>query len=229
MQGNALRLRGCRRVDALTKAFGTVERSYVNAKATVSRLAAERLLAVNPGGTADGQYRPLTGASQQLDALQSWVWAAVRTIANRISQQPIRAGRRRAMARYGRKGLELRDDVEPLPNHPALELLADPNDIVTGTGLMWQTVASLCLTGRAYWWLPLVKGERWLYYLPPTWIVGHRGKTGYEAWRVRPPGTGEEFDVPATEMTYFVQPSPADPFGAVSACLLYTSPSPRDS
>ena len=34
---------------------------------------------------------------------------------------------------------------------------------------------------------------------------------------MRPPGTGEEFDVPASEMCYFVQPSPADPFGAVSA------------
>jgi phage portal protein BeeE len=193
---------------ALTRAFADSERSYFAAKQSVSN-ATEQMLARGPRGAALGQRADLSRASEQLRHFKGWVYASIRPIAQRIAGQPIHVGRARRPGRLGTKQV----DADALDSHPILDLLADPNDLMVSWSLMFTTVASLELTGRSLWWLP---GMRQILPIPTSWIVGFEGSTRFTAFRVRPPNSGQAFDIPADECCYFAYPDPADPHGAVS-------------
>ncbi|MBU4400726.1 MAG: phage portal protein, partial [Planctomycetes bacterium] len=105
-------------------------------------------------------------------------------------------------------------DVEPLDDHPVLDLLADPNDLQTSWGLLWSTVASINLCGRAFWWV--TEGNEELHLLPTSWVLGSTGSTRFQSWKVQPPGHGETIEIPSERMVYFALPSPSDPWGSVS-------------
>ncbi|MEX1095341.1 MAG: phage portal protein [Planctomycetales bacterium] len=195
--------------NALTRAFANSLRSYVSAKASVSS-SSEALLARGPGGVIT--HRPdLARAQEQLLHFRGWVYAAVRPIAQRIAGQPIHVGKR------GRKMTSRKShqpiDVEPLESHPILDLIHDPNDLMVAWSLIYITVASLELTGRALWWVP---DRKKILPIPTSWIKSFEGSTRITSFRVQPPNTGEWFDLPADQCCYFVYPDPADPHGAVA-------------
>ena len=196
--------------NALTKAFADSLRSYTSAKQSVSQVTSE-LLARGPSGLPT--HRPdLAHATEQLRHFKGWVYASIRPIAQRIAGQPIHVGRVKSPDRFVTKRHQP-TNVEPLDNHPILDLLHDPNDLMVSWSLMFTTVASLELTGRSLWWLP---DKKQILPIPTSWIKAFEGTTKFTAFKVQPPHTGETFNLPADECVYFNYPDPADPHGATS-------------
>ena len=197
-------------MDAISKAIAESQRSYLSCKAAVGQQATS-LMASSPSGLPFGDSQKYANAQQQLTAFNSWVFAAIRPIANRIAAQPIRVGRPKRLRTS--KG---KPEVVMLDEHPILTMWNDPNNIMTGYGLRWALVASLNLTGRAYLFVPENVDPPQAYLIPASWVKGHEGTTGYTAWKVQPPGHSEVITVPADRMVYFSFPDPSDPFGAIS-------------
>lgn len=79
------------------------------------------------------------GRSRQLWAYQGWVFAAVNVIARRVAGVPLRLFQDAAAG----PGPELN-------RHPALDLLARPNPILTGRSLRYTLALHLELTGMAF-------------------------------------------------------------------------------
>ena len=196
-------------MDALNKAFSAVERSYLSAKAAVGNMA-DGLMSRGPAGISGVEQPGFRNAKEQLAAFRSWVFAAIRPICNRIAAQPVRVAKGKQGGRYGTKAT----DHQPMQTHPILDLLADPNDLMTGWGMMWATVASINLCGRAFWWVP--EGNQECYLLPASWIKGFEGTARFQSWRVQPEGTGEFIDLPSERVVYFAFPDPGSPWGSIS-------------
>src|SRR5208283_2571060 len=58
---------------------------------------------------------------------------------------------------YRRKSLldlKPHEDLEPIDDHPLIELLDNPNEMDTAEDLWYETVLFLMLTGNSYWWIP---------------------------------------------------------------------------
>jgi HK97 family phage portal protein len=79
----------------------------------------------------------LGGRARQLAAYQGWVFAAVNAIAQRVAGLPLK------LYREGGAGPEV-------TSHPALDLLARPNPLMTRRQLRFTLVTHLELTGMAF-------------------------------------------------------------------------------
>lgn len=110
------------------------------------------------------------------------------------------------------------EDLEILPDHPLLRAVANPNPIMVRWTLMFVTMASLELTGKAYWWFTEDEpGNLQIWPLPSSWIEAkHDDMDLYTEWEIRPPGFGTPIDVPGSHVAYFYYPDPSNPFGATS-------------
>jgi phage portal protein BeeE len=198
------------------------ERSYYRAKATVASIGAD-MLSRGPSG-ALSQRSEFSRAAEQLRHFTGWVYASVRPIAQKIAGQPIRVGRASAgpkrvkQAAHGGNPLASRGfSVGALDDHPVLQLLADPNDLMVAWSLVYSTVASLELTGCSLWWLPELDGRRQVFPIPTSWIQATEGTTRFERWLIRPPShAAEPLPIDAAEACYFSYPNPADPHGTWS-------------
>jgi phage portal protein BeeE len=115
--------------------------------------------------------------------------------------------------------------VEIIEQHPVLDLLARPNPIMRRSTLVFVTVASLELTGKAYWWIVSERDDDGndvlrLWPVPASWIEPwHQDPAGnahlFYCYRIRAAGTGPQFEVPPESVVYFQMPDPANPLGAV--------------
>lgn len=163
---------------ALQRAFGEVDSMYARSKASVASIPGDL---IGAGPMSDGINRAdMSKAAEQLAHFRGWVYAAIRPIAQRIAGQTINVGRVSGAASVRSKAATKPD---PLPTHPILDMLANPNGLLVGWSLMYSLVASLELTGRAFLWVTERHGQREAYGL---------------AKRVTDPG-GETFDVPRGE------------------------------
>ena len=192
-------------MSALSKAFSDAERSYGHAKASVGAKGVAEVLARGPSGMT--QRSSLSSSTEQLRHFTGWVYSSIRPIAQRIAGQPIRVaktmpGRTKSIA-----------DLKPLDEHPLLNLLADPNEMMVAWSLIFSTVASMELTGRSLWWLP---EKKQILPIPTSWIVETEGVTSFTSFKIRPPENAEPYDLPADECCLFCYPNPADPRGAIS-------------
>jgi len=128
--------------------------------------------------------------------------------------------------------------------HPLLEALENPNPIMVRWSLMFVTVASLLLTGKAYWWIkaseedepdtkaasdppkpgePADKtgGEKTarlqIWPLPSHWVKPVHTETRLnDHWEVCPDGALEPEPVPAAQIVYFYFPDPSALLGSQS-------------
>lgn len=189
-------------MNPLTKAFANSARSYFSCKASVSQKT-DAILAQGPSGVVTAQP-DLARAEEQYRHFKGWVYAAIRPIAQRIAGQPIHVGRRRSRL-VGKKNA---DNVNELSSHPLIDLLQDPNDLMVSWSLIYSTVASLELTGRALWWMP---ERKQILPIPVSWIREISGSIRYSSFKVQPPTLAEAFDIPADECVYFTYPHPGDP------------------
>lgn len=159
---------------------------------------------------------------------RSWAYAAISAVAKRVASRPIHAGRvsltghtprskavtfaTHASLPSGMKAASAH--VEELLHHPALDSLNDPNPQHTRYTLIFGFIAALELSGRAFLWITsAADGRKSIWNVPPHWVTGYTGAARRVTWKVRPDGSGEEFDVPADDMIFAFHPSPSDPNG----------------
>jgi phage portal protein BeeE len=204
--------------ESLRKAFDRADamvalaRSQVHAKAAGGSIM--DAITSNPGGST--QRANYSQAREQYAACKGWVWAAVRLKATRIAGQPIHVAKdtKRPISKGMLKGLGNTDGLEPLEQHPILDLLADPNELMTSWSLMYSTVFSLELTGRSLWWVTQDGGRQIILPIPSTWIQDVDAKR--TVWQIQPTGSPTSIPVPGDEIVHFYYPDPADPFGCIS-------------
>jgi hypothetical protein len=165
-----------------------------------------------------------------------WPFACIRIIAQRIAGQEIKVGRwvgkpqqgrsrrgvkRPHLERLPRTLKDLREDLEVIDNHPLLEAINDPNALMVRWALLFVTVASLEITGKAYWWFFNEKRDRtgkWsILPVPASWITPrHAEGKLYAEWEIRSDQNAKPVVVPGDEVAYIYYPDPANPLSALS-------------
>lgn len=118
------------------------------------------------------------------------------------------------------------EGIEPIENHPLIDVFNNPNPDMTGWATMWCTAISLVATGSAYWLVedapPVAEGEAerpplQLYYLPVHWVrevhVEVGGTRRQIGWKVVPDGVAEEdaSPLPMGSVIQFMFSDPANP------------------
>lgn len=194
--------------DALTRAFSTASRSLLACKAAVGS-SAETLLAQGPSGMAFG--RPdLQRATEQFRHFKNWAFSAIRPICQKVAEVPVRVGRVAAGQKLGTKQAA---NVKQLDTHPFLDLLANPNPLMTSWSLLYTAAASMEICGRSLWWLP---GKSAIWPIPISWVTSFEGGSRWTSFKIRTPYSGEEFEIDADECVFAFYPDPSDPHGAIS-------------
>jgi phage portal protein BeeE len=196
---------------ALERAFADVERMELATRAAIANPA----LALSPmASVASYQTGEMALDQERLLHYRNWPYVCISAIAKRVAMQPIYVS---LAKRAPNASKSYKDDLLPLDNHPFLDAIHAPNPIFTKTQLIWSTVASLELCGRAFWWFPeLARGEsqREIWPIPPSWI--HPVDNLRKSYQIRPFGAGEPFTVAGEDVAYFSLPDPSNPFGSVS-------------
>ena len=215
-------------------------------KAAQQTLSPERLLAgggSTANFNADG-YQRLADAREQQAHFRGQVYTSVRPIAQRIAGQPIRLARigrrgrrrhtesrqyilpdwvrelavaRKAAERHGVRSLQ--SSVELVDQHPILDALHHPAPSIPGWNdwcIKYVTIASLEVTGYAYWWFPTVAHptgtRREIWYLPSHWVRPvFSSSRVIDGWAVKTEGQAEESVLAADEIVPFWYPDPANP------------------
>ena len=200
--------------DALARAFADADGMRDAARKAVGDSGAK--LSAGPGGFT---RRPsLSQAREQFEhGNKGWAAVAVRAIAQRIAGQDVFAARLtdrnlKAVAEHQLPGgfKSFGDRLEPLATHPILSAINRPNSLMVRWHLLTFTVANLEITGRAFWWWS--NGEIWP--LPASWVEPSDNLR--TAWKIRPAGIVEAFEVPGTSVAHFCLPDPSNPFGSLS-------------
>lgn len=157
----------------------------------------------SPGGLSSDPVNQL--ALDEFGHFSGWVFASIKTIASRIAGQPFRISRKSKP-----EALILK--------HPLLDAINDPNPIFTRWTLLYASVACLELTGRCYWWIrENEEGKLEIWYLPPSWVQPqHTEERLYDSYRIRPLGSGQQFDLSPHEVLHFFYPDPGNPY--LGAC-----------
>lgn len=193
----------------------TERMSYLVRKAPATRTAGANL--VNAGVNFSQNTSDLGAAREQYDHFRGTAYSAISAIAKRCAGVPVYVGGPQSSA--SDKGGKLLtkgvgQDLEPIPDHPLIQAIDDPNELMVRWTLMYSTVASLEITGRSFWWL-VSDGEKLkVWPLPASWV--RPADTLRTSWLVRPAGSTQEFSLPGDNIAYFYLPDPGDPFGSIS-------------
>jgi len=155
---------------------------------------------------------------KQLNSYKSWVYAAVSKRADEF------AGLKLTLNRIKKKGDET--EIEPVKNHPILELLDKVNPYLSFPDLLKITQIYKDLAGNAYWWI-IKSGdtitEIWPYLRPDRISVIPSAINFIEGYKYLVPGSGEFVKFSANEIIHFKYPNPLDPYCGVApmeACYL---------
>jgi len=210
-------------VDAITNANAEFDMMRANAKAAVGSTASASLV----GGTTGAlSLDSLTGSSiskakEQYRHFKGWAYVAVRAIAQRIAGQDLFVGRVRSSPTGGRKLIlpkslkSIGDRIEPIESHPLLDAVDQPNPIMVRWSLLYSTVSSLKLTGRAFWWITDGEdGKLNIWPIPSDWI--EPGDPMRATRLVRPYGGVDQIELPGEDVAHFCLPDPSNPFGSMS-------------
>lgn len=210
--------------DSLNRAFATADGFLADARTKAATLPAM----IASGSSYTNQPLSLSDASELYAHNKGWVYACVRLIAQRVAGQSVFVAReslRSTRGMYGtkaiRESLPLQfkakaNRLEPLPQHPLLDVLNDPSELATYWSLMFVTVASLELTGRALWHVldNPTSGKREIYHIPTHWIrdIDLANRT----WKIQPARSARSWDLPFDLCAHFFYPDPADPTSVLS-------------
>lgn len=171
----------------------------------------------NDAGLAQEQYLHNAG----------YVYSLIRTIANRIIGQPVVHARKLPHGTRPDKGNRVfkqhvpecfKGDAQQLhtfTDSPVLRAFRNPNPIMVRYTVMFNTVASLELTGKAFWWLRWSAGNKpEIWPLPSHWMTPVHTPTLFHSWTVEPGGGSQRFSLPGSDVVYFYYPDPGDPLNA---------------
>lgn len=178
---------------------------------------------------------------EQYTHYTGWTFVAINRIATRLAGLSMHAGRslsdeydwdalERRGVKLGRRlkpwqrmscpgyVKDVQGEVEIVPNHELLQAMKNPNEAMVQWSLFYTTIASLELTGKAYWWMPREDGRLKIWPLPASWVTPkHTDKQMFAYYEVAPPGqAARKYKVPPEEMAYFPLPNPSDPLQTVS-------------
>lgn len=114
-------------------------------------------------------------------------------------------------------------DLAMIETHPLLDAIKSPNELMTKWSLLYVTIASLDLTGKAYWWIyqdeDSETGEAKLkiWPIPSSWIKPNHSGGFNSSFKVTPPNSyGKSFDIPGEQIVPFVLPDPSNPTATIS-------------
>ena len=114
--------------------------------------------------------------------------------------------------------------VEEINDHPLLDLLDDPNPIITGVQARRLTQIYVDLAGEGYWLLDRIGGEDTMpigaWVIPPHWVK--RTPSESQPWyEVQLPG-GWRGNVPVSEVIPIVDPDPVNPYSLRGSGVAHT-------
>lgn len=143
--------------------------------------------------------------------------AGVVAVAGRSDRRFVRASGYQAAGLLARAALRRRlrrsVEFEEIPEHPLLDLLAEPNPALSGHDTWYVTQLCVDLVGVAY----LAKeraasGEVvGLWPIPPGWVVATPWSPGSgDMWQIRM--NGQALELPPADVMRFSSPHPADPY-----------------
>jgi hypothetical protein len=113
----------------------------------------------------------------------------------------------RAMQKY-RAQKRLRE----IDDHPMIDMLAKGNELMSGYEAMKLSAIWLITVGEAFWVVERNKFGMPVGYWPiPPWWVLDTPRSDHPYFRMQFPGWNGE--VPATEVKWFRDPNPVDPYG----------------
>ncbi|UKH48441.1 portal protein [Microbacterium phage FlameThrower] len=128
----------------------------------------------------------------------------LRTVVSFVARNGAQLGRHV----YKRKADDGRDRVR---NSPAAQLLAKPNDYMTGFDLFDHLFSELALYDFAMW-VPVLRDGRWqVDPIPGAWITGSKGADAFRraGYWVKYPGTTAATFIPSSEAVIFRGYSPS--------------------
>jgi HK97 family phage portal protein len=110
--------------------------------------------------------------------------------------------------------LRKQGDLVELDTHPLIDLLHDPNPFMTGGGFRRLTEMHVDLVGEGFWLIERdgLSVPAGLWPLPPHWVRDVPSPRR-PVFGLRLPHGGWEGDVPMTEIVWFVDPDPYQPYG----------------
>jgi HK97 family phage portal protein len=207
--------------DALTRAFAQAD-PMTHLFRSKAASAVGDVMAGGPTGFLS-ETPQLGIAREQERHFIGWVYAAIRPIAQRIAARPVRVARRvrePQRAKMPAKHMlpaylkDMREGLELMTAHPIVEAIDNPNDWMVRSTLLLNTVASLELTGRAFWWLVWEGKRHTIYPVPASWVEPkHDGGNLFNRYIIRPRFTGSavEYTVAGEDMVRFYYPDPSNP------------------
>jgi phage portal protein BeeE len=169
-------------------------------------------------------------AGNQMKYFRGWPFAAIRPIAQTISglqfcmgyetrpndvapPERQRTFRERSMPSYLRN---VSENITLVEANPLLDVLNNPNHVMTGWHLKYLTICGLELTGKAFWWMTETEGQPTIWPIPAHWIQPvHEDDVPVAKWAVSPGGSGVPIPVPANEIAFFYYPDPSSPLDAL--------------
>ena len=176
-------------------------------------------------------------AAEQYKHNTGWVFSSIRIIAQRIAKQPLRVARFRRKKSGSSSNIPtnkqfraeqlpgnmkgMRSELELVDHHDLIDTINDPNPIMVRWSLMYVTVASLELTGKAFWWIKRGEkgsGRKWeIWHVPSDWVTpNHSENHLFTSWTIRPPGAMSGVEVGPDDLAYFYYPDPSNPLGVLS-------------
>lgn len=178
--------------------------------------------------------------AEQYTHFTGWTYVVISRIATRLAGQKVKMGRKTESPsvtswnwdRTPGKRLSILDkmrapnyvknldmDMEMIEDHPLLKAIQRPNNVMTNWSLIYITIASMELTGKAYWWfIEEDDGSLSIWPLPSDWVTPvHSDNHLFERYRIHPGGqSGVSEIVDGKDIAYFCLPDPSNPVGAVS-------------
>lgn len=128
---------------------------------------------------------------------------SVRDVALQVGTAKQRAARRRELADAGL--------LREVPDHPLLEVLAKPNDELTGRSSLQMTQTWIDLKGEAFWLLGRKGGTvNGFVALPPHWVT-QVPDSSRPTFRVS--FQSIQVEVPRNSMVWLRDPDPENPYG----------------
>lgn len=175
---------------------------------------------------------------EQLKHFRNQVYTSIRPIAQTIAGQPFRLAKidrapksRRQRVTETRQyelphwvkglatGLKGNEDFTIVDQHQILDYLNHPAPSLPGWqdwSLKYVTVASLELTGYAYWWLLKVGGRTEIWHVPSSWMRPRHSATQlFVGWDFLPEGFEEPIPLDRDEVVPFWYPDPANTFNGL--------------
>lgn len=154
--------------------------------------------------TGDGSQAHVN-ASNLMDNDKNWVYVCVDKIADSVSAIQLK------LMKYNKSG----DDTEVV-DHPALKLVEQPNEQMTGRDFRYVTMSHLELTGNAYWLKDKPNNPTSLFPLNPRQITPKLAPDGmsivsykYRAGTVA--GIVKEQDIDPSLIIHLKYPNPKNP------------------